>query len=211
MPGVAFCNINEIFSTPWEKKHNQRLMKKLNSVNQGMDDAENCNDRNNNFQNDISKDQFGLAVNPLNMEQSARDATFRNSAQKDAQSLIIQPQPQQPLRGHSPPEVEPIQQPIQQPQQYNLQPMSYQNVDMRIPQNYPVYRQYNQWLPQRWMMNPNGPVGYDNYNPYMMPGYAVEHFEGPKTNKLLNILLLILCVLLMLNIVKMSGQQNNAL
>jgi hypothetical protein len=62
MPSVPFCNLSDAFGSEWERKQNSEKEKTFA-------DAFSCNSRNNQFQNEIAKNQFKSSVNPLNTQQ----------------------------------------------------------------------------------------------------------------------------------------------
>ncbi len=162
MASVPFCNLEDTFNmTDWEKKQNSQLLNTFRNSNT-------CVSRNNSYQNQIAKNQFGLPANPLNVGQNL--------------DQLKKPEPEQPqqMQQNIQKPVQMMQQP-QQGSQISMQPMQqmYQYVPVMpyytCPERVPLYyQQYQQWpqqlaLPQRWGLS--GPRGYQQ-----------QGYQGPRNN-----------------------------
>lgn len=170
MPGVPFCDLNDAFSSEWEKKNNQQYLAKTFSQ------ANACNARNNQFQNEIAKSQFGLPVNPLNRQQKFVQDQTPGPGPEVASTTIIEAQQQAQAQGQVKqiPLIQQFQQlngqngqngqrqlaassscQITGPQRSNIDnvPITTYQTEQRIPQNYQVYQTYQQPLPSQWGMN----------------------------------------------------------
>jgi len=226
MPPVAFCSLDDAFSSEWEQKNNKKYMN-----NNTFKDAEMCNKRNNEFQNGIAKNQFELPTNPLNPNgQVPSNGQVPNRGQEnypfnqaraqfpagwnkhehfDQKSALpvsqpipsIIPNQQLPVVNNQPIMTQPYPtnnptQMYQGPWRQNFDYIPGQN-EVRIPQYYNAYQQYNQWLPQRWMMNQPAEHFGNSRNTY-----GIEHFnQTDQTNKLLLILIIILGLLLIIQLI----------
>lgn len=105
--------------------------------------AEGCMLRNNQFQNQVSAGSFQLPMNPLNPNPNVN---FLNTG-----TPMVTQQPY-------------LSQTMMSPHMMDFNQM---------PQMLPIPNQMNTWPPQRWVVDPNGPAGYESYDPFSYGGSRI--------------------------------------
>jgi hypothetical protein len=195
MPPVPFCNLDELGSD-WERQMNKKLLPNIPTFN----NAQECTSRNDKFQNSIAKNQFQLPNSPLNSKDllPAPGASLAPVAPVAPMAQQAQQAPMVPYYNnqYSGPDY-----------QGHLGQMAYYNqAPERIPQNYPVYQQYEGPLPQRWnMYDSYGQQAY-GYGQQVPERVMVENFGQPfdkteEMNKLLTIITIILSLLFVVQLI----------
>ena len=206
MPSVPFCNLEDTFSSEWEKK--------VNGASGALQlptfkNANSCVARNDQFQNSIANNQFNLQVNPLNVgggtlsnvPSAPVDTAPTSPVQINSQQINSQQINSQQINSQLIPQV--LQ--SKQNQQVATDPMSYQyqyvpvvpyqSCPIRVPQYYPVYQQYpqNLRLPGRWgfqnsmIQNSGLQENFGNYN-------SIEYFDSKNNAVMKHILISILVI-----------------
>lgn len=188
MPSVGFCNLGDAYGDWGSKKSNvtnhekntdshngnpesekkvsqQMIQKNVVSTNNDcpncnkdlpnlptFQNAEGCMVRNNRFQDGIAGNQFQIPSNPLNYGGPV------NMNQINDMNLLSQSM----MAPHM---------------NFNNLPNNFNGSHERYP--LPISNQQNTWPPQRWVVDPNGPTGYENYDPYNRPFTPRVSTQGP--------------------------------
>jgi len=203
MASVPFCNLEDTFNmTDWEKKQNSQLLNTFRNSNT-------CVSRNNSFQNQVVKNQFGLPANPLNVGQNLDLIKKEPKESKEQQTQQVQNS--QPIQ-----QVQQIQNAQMQQEQTQQAQQMYQYVPVMpyytCPERIPLYyQQYQQWpqqlaLPSRWgipgpqiMNGMNGMnrtvESFDNIGPYGTHGGLREHFSNDKGHEIMRYVLLTILII----------------
>lgn len=179
MPSVSFCNLGDAYGD-WGSEKKSDEPKNLNETNtensteivarnsnhncptcghhDGLgnlpnlptfQNAEGCMVRNNRFQNTIAQNTFQLQNNPLNPMGETGSSAIQ---QQYLSQTMMAPHMNRGVNFNSlPPTVG----------SYGAN-----NNPYGVPPNLPIPNQMNIWPPQRWVVNPNGPVGYESYDPF---------------------------------------------
>jgi hypothetical protein len=185
MTSVSYCSLENAYgSTPFELKYNKELYeqdKKKYTEKKGptevkvkdivpekvkdlptVDDAFNCNNRNNEFQNNVKEDALRLRPGPQGPQ---GQNTYGQGYYPQAQVS----------QGYSQYQKEQQQKPYQQQQQQRQPYQQQQQQDLRTYQSpyffpygpqMPINQMYNGYAPQRWVPNPYGPIAFEHYGPW---------------------------------------------
>jgi hypothetical protein len=200
MPSVGFCNLGDAYGD-WgkksktqndnindentgipgnEKKVSQQLLQenaiaKNNNSPNSMDEslpnlptfqnAEGCMVRNNRFQDGVSNNQFQMQRNPLNYNGPVNMNQLNQGSSYLSQTMMA---------------------PHMNNVNFNNLPNNFNNLQnygnqglFNVTHQLPISNQQNTWPPQRWVVDPAGPSGYENYDPYARPYFTPGVHQGP--------------------------------
>lgn len=162
MASVPFCNLGDAYGEDWNKK-DKEIPKKKNIKSETQDQEQ-------------TQQQIPQQLNNLSLDGSLPNIpTFSNAEgcmhrNNMFQNTIAQNTFQLPTNPLNPMgQIGPYQNYLgQNPYMMNVVP------------NLPISNQMNTWPPQRWAINPNGPIGYENHDPYSFGSRS--YFNIPSNN-----------------------------